>query len=83
MTDQSRNPRSGTDYEPASGVPRWVKLTGILLAVVVLLVVVVVLIGGGGGHGPRRHQPSGGAADPTRSADALTEGHVPPADGHE
>jgi hypothetical protein len=41
------------------GMPRWVKLSGIIVAVLVLLVVIVMLIAGGG-HGPRRHA-SGGA----------------------
>lgn len=36
--------------------PRWVKLSGITLAVVVLVMLVVMLIGGGPGeHGPGRH----------------------------
>ena len=82
MTDPSRKPRSGTDYEAESGVPRWVKLIGILLAVVVLLVVVMVLVGGGDGHGPSRHQPSGRDAGTTTSDGAAAEGHVPPPGGH-
>jgi hypothetical protein len=40
------------------GMPRWVKVSGILLAVLVLLLVVVLLISGGG-HGPRRHVSGG------------------------
>jgi hypothetical protein len=44
------------DRESTSGIPRWVKMVGIILAVLVLLFVVVQLAGGGlGGHGPRRH----------------------------
>jgi hypothetical protein len=44
------------------GMPRWVKVSGILVAALVLLLVIVLLISGGG-HGPRRHA-SGGAAGP-------------------
>jgi hypothetical protein len=48
----------GTEYErdPSIGIPRWIKVAGIVVAVVVLLVAVVLLLnGGGGGHGPSRH----------------------------
>jgi hypothetical protein len=40
------------------GMPRWVKVAGIILAVLVLLLIVVLLISGGG-HGPRRHVSGG------------------------
>jgi hypothetical protein len=48
---------NGIDYEREStrGVPRWVKVAGIVAAVLILLVVVMILIGGGGGHTPLRH----------------------------
>lgn len=61
MTDPARPTRNvddaGMDYESdaRTGLPRWVKVAGIVVAVVVLVVVVVLLIGGGGGHSPRRH----------------------------
>jgi len=35
------------DHESRTGLPRWVKVAGIVLAVVALLVVVMMLIGGG------------------------------------
>jgi hypothetical protein len=55
VTDPSR-------YDDAGGIPRWVKVFGIVALVVALLLVVMLLIGGGGGgHGPQRH---GGAAQP-------------------
>ena len=50
MTDPPRPSDSGEH-----GVPRWVKVLGIVVAVVVLLVVVVMLTGVGGEHGPWRH----------------------------
>jgi hypothetical protein len=50
MVDPPRHPNSGE----GAGMPRWVKVLGIVVAVVVLLVVAMMLIGGGG-HRPRRH----------------------------
>jgi hypothetical protein len=61
MTDPSDRRETGDDNamgydgESSSGIPRWMKVTGIILAVLALLVVVVMLAVGGGGHGPRRH----------------------------
>jgi len=52
MTDPPRYSDSREDED--TGVPRWVKVLGIIVAVVVLLVVVVLIIGGGE-HGPWRH----------------------------
>ena len=40
----------------AEGIPRWVKLVGLVVLILVLLVLVMLVVGGGGGqHGPRRH----------------------------
>ena len=47
------------DRESPPGMPRWVKVAGIVLAVIALLVVVMLLVGGGG-HGPQRHGGAGG-----------------------
>lgn len=38
-----------------SGMPRWVKVSAIVVGVLVLLALIVVLTGLGGGHGPGRH----------------------------
>ena len=60
MTDPARSPETGNDNgmgydrESMTGMPRWVTVAGIILAVVALLVVVVLLVGGGD-HGPGRH----------------------------
>ena len=54
------------DAPPYPGIPRWVKVSGIILIVAVLLVIIIRFTGGGG-HGPGRHRPSG---DPG--------GHTPP-----
>lgn len=40
--------------EPNEGMPRWVKVTGIVAAVMVVLLVAVLLLGGGE-HGTGRH----------------------------
>jgi hypothetical protein len=53
--------------DDAGGIPRWVKVFGIIALMVGLLVVVMLLIGGGG-HGPQRH---GGAGVATPTALAI------------
>lgn len=62
MTDGSRFTEAGDggmEYKGSSaGIPRWVKVAGIVVAVVVLVVVIAatVLSGDGDdGHSPRRH----------------------------
>jgi hypothetical protein len=57
--------------ETETGVPRWVKVAGIVAAVVALVVVAVMLVGGGG-HTPRRHGP------PPDAPISAPAGHVPP-----
>jgi hypothetical protein len=52
VTDPSRD-------DDAGGIPRWVKVFGIVALVVALLVVVMVLMGGAGGHGAQRHGAGG------------------------
>ncbi|GAA1294543.1 hypothetical protein GCM10009609_74880 [Pseudonocardia aurantiaca] len=49
---------SGSGVRSAAGMPRWVKVSGIV-ALAVALALVVVLLTGAGGHGPGRHMPSG------------------------
>jgi hypothetical protein len=46
------------DHPPYPGMPRWVKIFGIIGIVVVLLVVIIIFTGVGGEHGPERHIPS-------------------------
>lgn len=55
----------GTDREPTTGVPRWVWVSGIVVAVLALVIVAVLLIGGG--HNPPSHGPSDGDGDPRMS----------------
>ena len=57
MADPPRRDTAGVgaDGAPPPGMPRWVKLSLILMVVLVLVVVIVMLIAGG--HGPSRHAP--------------------------
>ncbi|MBG0823315.1 hypothetical protein HS048_21525 [Planomonospora sp. ID91781] len=76
MTD----PRSPRDPDPNSehrGMPRWVKVFGIIAAAVILLAVIVMLISGGD-HGPGRHLPSGGGDQIQPSRSAEHSGHQQP-----
>jgi hypothetical protein len=87
MADPPRSPDdTGGGPDRGEGLPRWVKVSGIIVIVVVLLVVVLLLIGGGGGHGPRRHAPSGdpgGQPAPSNvTGSGGNGGHTPPAGGH-
>jgi hypothetical protein len=61
------------DPGSTSGMPRWVKVFGII-ALVVALGLVILFVASGGEHGPRRHipgdnggqtTPSGGHTSPT------------------
>jgi hypothetical protein len=82
MTDGSRFTDAGSDgdmgYERSStGIPRWVKVAGIVAAIVVLVVVILaaVLSGDGDdGHSPRRHSLGDSQPSP-----AAVETGVPPA----
>lgn len=56
MADRPPYPDSG-EHSGDDGIPRWVKVFGVIALVLVLLIVVVLLIGGGGGHGPGMHTP--------------------------
>ena len=69
VADPPRDPNS----REVAGMPRWVKVLGIVVAVVVLLVVAAMFIGGGG-HSPRRH---GGADGDAPSVTAAPSGGAP------
>lgn len=45
---------SGNVDEQPPGVPRWLKVTGLVVGLVVLILVVAMLLVGGD-HGPGRH----------------------------
>ncbi|MBA3267715.1 MAG: hypothetical protein H0T70_05590 [Acidimicrobiia bacterium] len=60
MADTPISPDSQKDADDDTGMPRWVKVLGLVTLVVVLLLVILLLAGGGGGgggHGPGRHTP--------------------------
>jgi hypothetical protein len=59
--------RLAADRQPAPGMPRWVKLSAVIVAVLVLLLVVVMLLSGSG-HGPQRHRSDGAAGPAPRSS---------------
>jgi hypothetical protein len=70
MTDHRTGPDAGngTTSVPASsahpGLPRWVKVSGIVVAILAAVVVVIMLVVGGE-HGPGRHGGVGShAAEP-------------------
>jgi hypothetical protein len=58
MTDPPRPRNTGNDRgmeydrEAPTGIPRWAKVVGIVVAVVALLIDVMLLVGGGSGHRP-------------------------------
>ena len=63
---------------PYPGMPRWLKVSGILVIVLVLLVAALLVTGAGGDHGPGRHSGGGGNTPAT----SVPAGHIPPAGGH-
>ena len=65
------------DRPPYPGIPRWVKVSGIIVIALVVLVMVLLLTGVGGDHGPGRHTGAGGT-----SPIEVTEAPIPPAGGH-
>ena len=78
MTDSTRHPEGssddGTDLSGGAPprMPRWVKLTGIIVGVLIVLILLLRLAGVGGEHGPGRHMS--GAEAPSAS---LVAAHVP------
>ena len=80
MTDPPRSPDTGVGPDRGEGMPRWVKVSGIIVIILVLLVGIMLFIGRGG-HGPRRHAPSddpGGQTPPSSvTASGGVAGHIP------
>jgi hypothetical protein len=69
MADPPRSPDTG-------GIPRWVKVYGIIVLVLALLAIVMLLIGGGG-HTPRPHASSGDPRGQTLPS-SVKAVHLPP-----
>ena len=55
------------------GVPRWVKISGALVAVILLVLVVIMVLGGN--HGPGRHMGAP-VAKPSTPAVALARARL-------
>jgi hypothetical protein len=76
-TDRSDG-RDGVDRESTTGMPRWMKVAGIVTIVVLALLAILLFSGLLGEHGPARHQP----ADQPGVSGPATPGHVMPSGGH-
>jgi hypothetical protein len=63
--DANGNTNVGPGRELTPGIPRWVKVFGIVALVLILLVVIILVTGVGGEHSPGRHIPSSGAGAQT------------------
>jgi hypothetical protein len=46
------------------GMPRWAKISGIVVAVLILLAAIIVVFDIGGPHGPGRHMTPGSEMPP-------------------
>ncbi len=55
MADPPIRSDSRKDSPDDTGMPRWVKILGIIALVVIVLLAVMLV--SGGGHGPGRHTP--------------------------
>ena len=67
---RSRDPVEAADLADRGsppGMPRWVKVSGIIVAVLVLLLLIVLLLSRGE-HGPRRHLSGGAGGYAPRSS---------------
>ena len=93
MGDAPYEPEATSDVEAANaqadqaappGVPRWVKVSGIIAIVLGVLIVVALLSGAFGEHGPGRHRPGndGGGTTPAGEHTPPAGGHTPPSGGH-
>ncbi|MBA2532153.1 MAG: hypothetical protein H0V23_08615 [Nocardioidaceae bacterium] len=66
------NPDTGIDTNRGAppGVPRWVKVAGVIVAILILALVVIMFIGAGD-HGPSRHATG---AQPTAQIEQKAPG---------
>jgi hypothetical protein len=65
------------DRESTARMPRWVKVSGIIVVLLVLLVIILAITGVlGGQHGPGRHLPGGGGGQTPPAV--VTEDHTSP-----
>lgn len=61
-------------------MPRWVKVSAIIVGVLILVAVAVMLIGGGN-HGPGRHGPGGDTPGGVEASESPRD-HTPSEGGH-
>ena len=61
MTDPTHGPDLDGDLDGGTppGMPRWVKVTAIVVGVLILLFLVLQFTGVAGDHGPGRHSSAG------------------------
>ena len=64
MADSPSNPEPRA--EP--GMPRWVKIFGIITVIVIALFLILMFVKGPGGHGPSRHFGNKAAAEAVMAA---------------
>ena len=77
MSEEKQEARDADDtYSQPPGLPRWVKVTAIVVGVLVLLFLVLQLTGVAGQHGPGRHLSDGPAPAAVVGATAV-EGALP------
>ena len=62
------------DQLPYPGMPRWVKVSRIIVLVLALLVALLLATGVGGDHGPGRHGGGGNMPRPAVAGQATTGG---------
>lgn len=87
MTDSSPYPDTedtdhvdaGSDSRSGTGMPRWVKMSGLVVGALVAIFVVAQLLGVGGDHGPGRH---GGGDDPPAGMEEDGDHTSPPGMDH-
>ncbi|MGH3442331.1 MAG: hypothetical protein ACRDUY_09885 [Nitriliruptorales bacterium] len=70
--DAEGEPPTSDDAGPPSGMPRWLKVLGLVVGIGILLLV-VTMMNAGGQHGPGRHAP-GSDASADRAGDAALVG---------
>lgn len=82
MSDPFPTPDAGTaaDRPPPPRMPRWVKVSGIVVVLLILAVVLMMAIRDDD-HGPDRHAPGHQPAE--QNEQDAPGGHAPPEGGHE
>ena len=77
MTDSPQPTGPANDRNPAQppAMPRWVKVSAIVVGVLLLVFLILKLAGVGGQHGPARHQ-AGAATSGAAQLTAAQPAHV-------